>query len=194
MSHNGKAQIMSQSCHWWITIRKNKELDIGSLKQWCEYQTLGEMYAFIEHKQDISVVTGEVEGCHYHIVLNTPKRVRKGQLLNDIVRYFEFGNPFGIEVDIYKSFEGCVQYLTHQNEEKKTQHHKSEIVTNIDKDTFSQIIDTPLATTLTTGSLIALINQCATPVELAMELGLGTFDHYLKTIRVLWKRLKREDL
>ena len=83
-----KAQITSQSCHWWITIRKNIELSKDKIKQWCEYTTLGEMYAFIEHKGDISVESGEVEGVHYHIVLNTPKRVRKGQLLKDIVDFF----------------------------------------------------------------------------------------------------------
>lgn len=189
-----KAQITSQSCHWWITIRKNKELSIGALKQWCEYISLGEMYAFIEHKGDISVDTGEVEGCHYHIVVNTPKRVRKGQLLNDLVKYFDFDNPFGIEVDIYKSFEGCMQYLTHQNEPKKTPHSKNEIVTNIDVDTFTSIMDTPLATDLTTSSLVGYIEASKNAIELAKVLGLGTFDHYLRTIKIFWKILKGEPI
>lgn len=189
-----KAQITSQSCHWWVTIRKNQHLKLTDLKLWCDTLSQGEMYGFIEHDGDISPDTGEKEGCHYHIVINTPKRLRKGQLLNDIVDTFGFDNPFGIEVDIYSSFEGCLQYLTHQNEPLKTPHKKSEIIHNIDSNTFDSIMDTPLATQLTAGSLIALIEKSKTPMELAKELGLGTFDHYYRTIRVFWKRIKQEDL
>lgn len=189
-----KAQLTSQSHHWFITIRKNVDLSISKIKQWCELHSLGDMYAFIEHKGDISCDTGLVEGTHYHIVLNTEKKVRKSQLLNDIVKQFDFDNPFGIELDIYQSFEGCLQYLTHQNVKEKTQHDKSEIVHNIDKDTFLAIMETPLATQLCTSQLVYLIEQAKTPIDLCRELGLGTFDHYLKTIKVLWRYIKGENI
>lgn len=194
MSKKKPAKLSTQSQHWFITIRKNIELPTNDIKLWVELYSLGEMYAFIEHKGDISKDTGEVEGTHYHIVMDTQKRVRKLQLLKSIVSTFKFDNPFGIEVDTYDSFEGCLQYLTHQNDHEKTPHDRKEIITNIDKGVFDTLLDTPIAETLTTGKLCALIEECDNPVNLCERIGLGTFDHYLKTIRLLWRYLKGQDL
>lgn len=194
MRKRNKATLTSQSQHWFITIRKNIELNTILLKGWCEKIAVGDMYAFIEHKGDISPTTKEVEGTHYHIVINSEHRVRKITLLNDLVKLFDFDNPFGIEVDIYDSFEGCLQYLTHQNEPLKTPHDRKEIITNIEGDTFRTMLDTPLSSQLTSGSLVALINSVSTPIQLAEKLGLGTFDHYLRTIRIFWKCCKGYDL
>lgn len=194
MSKKRKATLTTQSRHWFITIRKNKEISTNVLKQWCEQFAITEMYAFIEHKGDISADTGEVEGTHYHIVINMSNRHQKIHILNDIVKTFGFDNPFGIEVDTYDTFEGCLQYLTHQNEPKKTPHNRSEIITNIDDDTFNSILDTPIASNLTSTSLIAYIKQSQDALELMSTLGLGTFDHYLKTIRVLWKIIKGNNI
>lgn len=194
MSKKRKATLTTQSQHWFITIRKNIDLSKPLLKQWCESHAVNNMYAFIEHKGDISPTTNEVEGTHYHIVMDSLKRPQKIHLLNDLVRTFGFETPFGIEVDTYDTFEGCLQYLTHQNEPTKTQHDRREIITNIDNDTFNALLDTPLASSLTTGSLIAYINQCSTPIQLCEMLGLGTFDHYLRSIRILWKCCKGYDM
>ena len=190
MSKKRKANLTTQSRHWFITIRKNIDLPINDLKKWCEQFAQTEMYAFIEHKGDISPDSGEVEGTHYHIVINMINRHQKIHILNDLVKTFEFDNPFGIEVDTYDTFEGCLQYLTHQNEPKKTSHNRNEIITNIDSDTFNSILDTPISSSLTSTSLVGYIKQCSNAVELMNLLGLGTFDHYLKTIRVIWKLIK----
>ena len=194
MSKKRKATLTTQSAHWFITIRKNRDLAINILKMWCERYSGTEMYAFIEHKGDISVDTGEVEGVHYHIVINMESRHQKLAILNDLQRTFDLDNVFGIEVDTYDTFEGCLQYLTHQNEPQKTQHKRQEIITNIDKDTFNSILDTPIASNLTATSLIGYIKQCDNAVELMNLLGLGTFDHYLKTIKVIWKIVKGNNL
>lgn len=194
MSKKKKATLTTQSRHWFITIRKNIDLPINEIKKWCEQFAQTEMYAFIEHKGDISPDTGVIEGVHYHIVINMANRHQKIHILNDIVKTFELDNPFGIEVDTYDTFEGCLQYLTHQNEPKKTQHDRKEIITNIDNDTFNSILDTPIASNLTITSLIAYIKQSQNVVDLASLLGLGTFDHYLKTIRVLWKYIKGNNI
>lgn len=194
MSKKKKATLTTQSHHWFITIRKNIDLPINVLKMWCEQYTGGEMYAFIEHKGDISPATGEVEGVHYHIVMNSEGRPQKIKILNDLVKTFNLDNPFGIEVDTYDTFEGCLQYLTHQNEPAKTPHDRKEIITNIDSDTFNAILDTPLASNLTTGSLVAMIKVSDNALDLATQLGLGTFDHYLRTIKVLWRVIKGTNL
>lgn len=194
MSKKNKATLTTQSCHWFITIRKNIDLPIRDIKAWVEQYTQGEMYGFIEHKGDISPLTGEIEGTHYHIVMNTCGRKQKLGLLNSLVKTFELDNAFGIECDTYDTFEGCLQYLTHQNTPEKTQHKREEIITNIDSDTFNAILDTPLANTLTIDMLLTHIKMSENPVQLAQKLGLGTFDHYLKTIRVLWKIVKRCDI
>lgn len=193
MAHPTKnTNLTSQSSHWWITIRKNIDLGNDKVKLWCESMAQGEMYAFIEHKGDISADTGEVEGTHYHIALNLPKRTTKSAIINNIVNYFGFDNPFGIRVDIYISFEGCCQYLTHQNESKKTQHDKSEVVHNIELDTFNAIMTTELNTELTATTLQALILESKTPMDLAVKIGLGTFQHYHNTIKMFWRYLKNE--
>lgn len=189
-----KASLTSQSCHWWITIRKNIEIYINNIKQWCDSLSLGDMYAFIEHKGDISADSGEVEGVHYHIVINSGKRHQKANILNSIVKYFGFDNPFGIEVDIYSSFEGCLQYLTHQNEPKKTRHDRKEIIYNFDSDLFATMLDTTLTTELTATSLQAYILEANNPMDLAIKIGLGTYTHYLSVIRQFWRYLKREDI
>ena len=189
-----KASLTSQSCHWWITIRKNVELDRNAIKLWCDTLSGGDMYAFIEHKGDIAVDTGEIEGCHYHIVINSGKRHQKANILNSLVKYFGFDNPFGIEVDIYGSFEGCLQYLTHQNEPKKTPHKRQEIIYNFDADLFATMLDTPLTTELTATSLQAYIMEAKTPIDLAVRIGLGTYGHYLNVIRQFWRIIKREDI
>lgn len=189
-----KASLTSQSCHWFITIRKNVEIKTDLIKQWVSSFCFNDMYAFIEHKGDISVDTGEVEGTHYHILMNSDKRHMKSKMLNSIVAFFGFDNPFGVEVDIYSSFEGCLQYLTHQNHKDKTQHDRSEIITNIDYDTFHSILDTPLVSKVSTSILIGLIEKARSPLDLCKDLGLGVFDHYLKTIRVLWRYIKGNDL
>lgn len=194
MSKKRKANLTTQSRHWFITIRKNIDLDKNVIKQWCEQFANTEMFAFIEHKGDISADSGEVEGTHYHIVINMMNRHQKIHILNDIVKTFDFDNPFGIEVDTYDTFEGCLQYLTHQNEPKKTQHDRSEIITNIDNDTFNSILDTPISSNLTSTSLIGYIKQSKDALDLISILGLGTFDHYLKTIRVLWKIIKGQNI
>lgn len=194
MGKNKKATLTTQSHHWFITIRKNIDLPINVLKMFCEQYTGGEMYAFIEHKGDISPLTGEVEGVHYHIVMNSEGRPQKIKILNDLVKTFNLDNPFGIEVDTYDTFEGCLQYLTHQNEPAKTLHDRKEIITNIDSDTFNAILDTPLASKLNTGSLVAMIKASYNALDLATLLGLGTFDHYLRTIKVLWRVIKGTNL
>lgn len=185
-----KANLTSQSCHWWITIRKNIEISKNLIRQWCDTMSAGDMYAFIEHKGDISTDTGEVEGCHYHIVMNTAKRVQKAKLLNSICDYFGFDNPFGIEVDIYISFEGCLQYLTHQNVKEKTQHDRQDIIYNFDSDLFNSILDTPLKSELNAEALISIILKSRNKVDVLKEIGLGHFNLYSRVIDMLWKELK----
>lgn len=189
-----KATLTTQSYHWWITIRKNQKIPKAQLIEFCNSLTQGDMYAFIEHEKDVSIETGEVEGVHYHIVLNSAKRHQKAKILNDIVRFFDFDNPFGIEVDVYSSFEGCLQYLTHQNVKEKTQHKRDEIVHNIDKDLFVTFLDTPLTTELTASTLVGLIEQCDSPIDLAKRIGLGSYTHYYHVIRQWWRLIKGTDI
>ena len=60
-----KKPLTCQSCKVDIVIRKNKEIPLSKIKEYC-IQNFSR-YAFIEHKGDIKPSTGEVEGVHYHI-------------------------------------------------------------------------------------------------------------------------------
>lgn len=182
----------SQSFHWFIVIRKNVKLPIQQVKQWCITQAEQEAFFLMEHEGDISVETGEVEGVHYHIVLNSAKRHSKSYMLNSIQRFFDFKDQNGIECDIYERFESCVQYLTHQNNTDKTQHDRKEFITNVSEVELNKILDTPVSRELSTQYLVELIKTSKNVIELATKIGLGTYGHYQKVISQFWRIIKNE--
>lgn len=170
-----------------IVIRKNKSIDKGLLQRFCEERY--NVYAFIEHKGDISVITGEVESVHYHIVAKAKAKQRISTILNDIQSFFGFENQFGIQVEPYKSLEGSLQYLIHRNDKDKTQHDISEVIHNFNKDEFVTLMTTE-NDTLTIDRLIVLINQSDTMTQLFRSIGLGYAKMYLYVIKEIWKELK----
>lgn len=170
-----------------IVIRKNIEIDKSKIKAFCEERY--NYYAFIEHKGDISKIDGVVEGVHYHIVARAKQKQRIATILNDIVRYFGFDNPFGVQIEPYRSLEGSLQYLIHKNDKDKTQHDISEIIHNFDKEEFDTLM-TSENDTLTIDRLIVLINQSDTFTQLFRAIGLGYAKMYLNVIKEIWKDLK----
>lgn len=122
-----------------IIIRKNCALPISKIKDFCD--TYFALYAFIEHKNDKKVETGEIEGTHYHIVGNLKEKARLSTTLNRIQTYFRFENPFGLQIQKYATLEGSIQYLIHKYDKDKTPHEVSEIVSNIEKEELKTLLD-----------------------------------------------------
>lgn len=122
-----------------LVIRKNTHLKESDINSFCE--EFLSRYAWIEHLNDISTETLQVEGVHYHIVGTLKNRTRLGTILSRVVKHFNFDNPFGIEIATANSIEGCYQYLIHKNDKDKTPHDISECHTNIPAEEFQTLME-----------------------------------------------------
>lgn len=178
-----KASLTSQSTHFCVVIRKNTIIDCSLLDNWLKFNT--HEYAYIKHENDIHPVTSEVEGVHYHLVFNTISRHQVAWVINQMRDLFGFNDANGIEVDIYKSFEGSVQYLTHQNEPLKTPHKKEEIVHNLGDDLLSQVLCSEV-NNLTFDTLYGIILRSSSLTEVVKAVGLSQYNHLRNTIKDLW--------
>lgn len=127
-----KCSLTTQTGKIWLVVRKNKDIDTSLINSYLS--VYADEYAYIKHQNDLDL-NGCIEGTHYHFVFNLKEKYKRDRLqttLNHIIECLCLDNSFGVEIEKYDSFEGCIQYLTHKNDPLKTQHSKSEIVTNLD--------------------------------------------------------------
>lgn len=173
-----KASLESKTNKICVVVRKNKKIDIATIKNWCE--TYCDLYAFIEHEQDITP-QGVKEGCHYHIVARLKERKRLATTLNELVFGLGLDNGIGIEIDRYNCLEGSIQYLIHKNDLDKTQHKPSEIVTNLPKEELETILEAE-NDSLTFDRLFFLCKHSKSKCEIMRAIGLGYYQHYRNCI------------
>lgn len=185
------ANLESKASKVSVVIRKNKYLDKGTINSFCSLYF--NRYAWIIHEFDVSPNTQEVEGVHYHLVGELKERTRLSTLLNRICSYFNFDNPFGVQVDSARCIEGCYQYLIHKNDKDKTQHDISEVVTNIDQDEFKTIIDIDNEGVLTVDRIWYIVESnmrydslqkkvITNRKEIARSIGIGRLTYYSMAI------------
>lgn len=172
-----------------IVIRKNKEISVAKLKEFC--LTYFERYAFIEHKGDLDAETGEVIPVHYHIVgdyisAKTPFSTR----LNDICTFFRFDNANGIEIDQYNSFEASLQYLTHKNQSEKTPHNKDEIIHNLSDADFNILYNADVGQVITFDLLFTIVINANNIIDVIREIGLGNYRTWRSVIWDMWRTLQ----
>lgn len=173
-----------------IVIRKNKQLDIDKIKSYCD--TYFEKYAFIEHKRDVKPDTSEIETVHYHIVGNfKASKVAFSTRLNDIVEFFKFDNACGIEIEMYKSLENSIQYLTHKNQPEKTQHDVKDIVTNIEQSEFQLLYESDSGQVVTFDTLYCLCLESSNIIEVIKGLGIGVYKSWRNVIWDIWNELHK---
>lgn len=173
-----------------IVLRKNMPISKDLIKSYCD--TYFEKYAFIEHNGDIKPETGEKESIHYHIVGNfKASKVAFSTRLNDIVAFFKFDNAFGIEIDMYKSLENSIQYLTHKNQPEKTPHNVSDIITNIEKSEFDLLYESDNGSVITFDTLYMLCLESSNIIEVIKGLGIGQYKSWRNVIWDIWNELHK---
>ena len=173
-----------------IVIRKGISIDADKIKGYCD--TYFEKYAFIEHLGDVKPDNGEIESVHYHIVGNfKASKVAFSTRLNDIVNYFGFDNAFGIEIDMYKSLENSIQYLTHKNQPEKTPHKVSDIVTNIEVSEFQLLYESDNGSVVTFDMLYSLCLESNNIIEVIKGLGIGQYKSWRNVIWDIWNELHK---
>lgn len=175
-----------------IVIRKNKEIPLSKIKEYCDIYF--DRYAFIEHKCDKKPDTGEIEGCHYHIVGDyTTNKTPLSTRLNEIVKFFKFDNAHGIEIDGYRTFEGSLQYLTHKNQTEKTQHNRSDIIHNLSSNDFEILYNAEIGNVATFDLLYCAVTSCENILQVIEKLGIGTYRTYRLVILDMWKSYYQKD-
>lgn len=169
-----------------IVLRKNAELDINRIKDWCA--TNCERYAFIKHENDINL-QDEVEGIHYHLVLVLLKATRLSTCLTSICDYLEI-NPFGVEIDKTSSLEGSIQYLIHKNDPQKTQHKLDEIIHNWPDNEMKSIIECDSSNgSLTFERILEICKTSKNLLEVIQSIGLGRYHLYRPVVMDIWKEV-----
>lgn len=186
-----KAPITCQSTRVDLVIRKNKSIPLDLIKSYCESECL--RYAFIEHKGDIAVDTGEVEGTHYHLVLE----YREGKIafstrLNTICKWFHFENTNGLEIDRIGSLSKCLQYLIHKNNSEKTQHDIKEVIYNYEPNEFKILMETKEEQSITYELLFKGCCECSYKYELVKFFSPNVYRTWRMVILDMWEDLHSE--
>lgn len=160
-----------------VCIRKDKYPSNFEEKfeEYCK--SFCETYTYIKHEGDINL-QGEIEGKHYHLVAVYKKNQRLSTRLNDIVAFFGFPNPFGIQIDKTISNSQSIQYLIHKNNPEKTTHSMDEIVCNYDRGELKCIIESDHNDTITFDYLITILSEENNIADVIRRVGLQYFKVY----------------
>lgn len=178
--------LSCQSKRVCLVIRKNIVLPIEKIKDYCELYC--EKYAFIEHKQDIDSLSGEVIPPHYHLVMiYSASKVAFSTRLNDLCKYFGFENPFGIQIEKMISLESSIQYLLHKNDKMKTPHKKDEIISNYVDSELELLLESTSGNVITFDTLFKAVMSARRKSDIIKEIGLGYFSHNWRAIEWLWE-------
>lgn len=194
MSH--KCSLSTQTGKIWLIIRNNKPIDISLFNTYLSIYA--DEYAYIIHKGDIDCTTGVVESTHLHCVYNLSnnnKRDRLSTTLNKLCKTMHYDSGIGIQIEQYDSFEGCLQYLTHKNNPEKTQHNKSEIVTNLDNDTFELYYNVDLKNVFSYERVLSCVLSSTNKLDLIRSLW-GYYSKnstYRNVINDIWNEYKNID-
>lgn len=179
-----------------IVIRKKVYLQTSDILNFCDNHFSN--YAFITHDEE------DINKVHYHIVGITRAQIRLSTLLNKLVDYFKFDNPFGIEIEIAYSLEGSIQYLTHKNQTEKKQYKYEDIHIHWnDKEEFKLLYEMTIKEKeITTRFLYDCIKDCALEndyygnsivciPQLLQVLGLKNFNKYQGVIKMIINYIER---
>lgn len=194
MSH--KQSLQTQTGKIWLIVRKNQYIDEELIKTYLNTYALE--YAYICHSHDFDE-KGVLEGVHYHFVYNLKEQYKRDRLLttlNHITSSFGFSNSDGIQIEKYDSFEGCLQYLTHKNQPTKTQHSKSEIKTNLDKESLDLYYDVNLEDVFSYDFVFSKCISCTSKLDVIKQCW-GWYSKnstYQRVINEMWDLTHRKGI
>lgn len=186
-----KTSLTCQSRKVCIVIRKNKNIPLDKIKEYCANNF--ERYAFIKHEGDISPETGEIVPVHYHIVGDMlGAKIPFSCRLNTLAKFFGFDNIFGIEIEQYRTFEGSLQYLTHKNQSEKTPHDKSEIIHNLTDSDFEIFYNAEIGNVITFDLIYSACINANNIIEVIREIGISNYRIWRNVIWDIWNTLQNK--
>lgn len=175
-----------------IVIRKNKEISLNRIKEYCIENF--DRYAFIEHKGDKDSETGVILPVHYHLVGDfKTSKVAFSTRLNDIVTFFKLDNANGIEIDQYNSFEASLQYLTHKNQEEKTKHSPKEIIHNLSESDFNILYNAEVGQVITFDLMYSIVSNANNIIDVIREIGIGNYRTWRSVLWDIWRTLQGDE-
>lgn len=124
MSH--KISLDTQTAKIVCVVNVGKEIELPLFEEF--FINYCSEYAFIVHDKDID------KPIHYHFVANLKDKYKRDRLsttLNKLVSCLKLDSAIGVQIEKYDSFERCLQYLTHKNDNSKFQYDSSDIITNL---------------------------------------------------------------
>lgn len=147
------------------------------------------LFAFRLHDKDVNE-NGEPKTPHIHLFINAPKRHQLKYflyLVSDILNTREEL----ISIKPAESDAGCIQYLIHKRQPDKFHYSKDLIYHNYNKDTFEDLMNQDVITTLTPKELIDLCKNHS-KLEILEILGIAKYNLYSKTIDSIIRELSYE--
>lgn len=145
----------------------------------------GYQYWIIEHNKDIDS-NGALIRPHYHLVINSIRRIRVKQLVNFLADIF-VTNDTNIQVMECMDLTASVQYLLHKNDTSKYQYDMDDICTNDYDNLLSMLNETISQSIVSTERLIEMIfNLDFTRLDIIKAIGIGSYQHYRGSISDLY--------
>ena len=176
-----------------IIISKPSKLDMDAILNTILEYFSESNYFYIFHDKDTDD-NGELKKPHYHLRIESNKRIRKSTLLNMLNERF---NTDGVQIEKCENLISSVQYLIHLNDADKYQYDIDEVHTN-NKDRLELLINSKPQNKATDdeieNGLIDLILECNySLVALYYRLGASKMAHYLSLIKALIEELKENE-
>lgn len=147
-----------------------------------------EEYYYIVHDKDINDM-GVKKTLHIHWLFITSERTRLKTKLSEVNDYLFGGKDKTrslITIEIWKDYEGAIQYLVHKNDEDKYQYKVSDIVTN-EKETLIQILEYTGNVNLSIDRIKYLCWTYNSLIDVLSNIGLVASRNYLNVIKTIWQ-------
>lgn len=143
-------------------------------------------YFYIIHDKDIDE-NGNLKTRHMHLILLSENRISTDLLINMLCMTSKGIINDNLISDKYVgNLAKAMQYLTHKNDRSKTLYSTDEVVSN-NYDKFYNYYNALDLESLSTDSLIELMDNCRSKKELLLTIGISQFNKYANFIKFYWK-------
>jgi hypothetical protein len=163
-----------------------KPASYGDMKNFLNQ--LGLQYWAILHDSDVDD-NGILKKPHWHIVLSMPRGKRLKTLLNDIKNGLTLDDINQVSIRDCVTLNGAVRYLIHLDDSDKYQYSSDLVLTN-DLSTFNAFTHTYNNGSVDSKSLIQLLVNSNTLLDVCNSLGFTVFNQYHGSIVALWNEIK----
>lgn len=178
--------ISSQRTKFNVVISDIDRCQLKTLVVPCQNLALkGWQYWIIKHDKDVDS-NGQLIRPHYHLVINSIRRIRVKQLITYLCDTF-LTNETNIQVQECLDLTASIQYLIHKNDLGKYQYDMDDITTNDYDNLVSLLNETIQTSVVSTDRLIQMVFELDfSRLEIIKAIGVGSYQHYRGTINDLY--------